>query len=339
MSNICNGNKDRYPRLFALTLSLSTLLLGVLYYVIYREHALASYLLPMQEVSATALVQGLSHYDIPWMPSFTHAFASVLFLHAIHRGGAVSRLAMRIIIVAMLLGVETSAGTFDVSDMLAIAVGMLMAEVVAGKLGLLASAQPEASLPRPGLFVRTGNKVASCSVICASALVAAASYSDGFFSECARFDESGACVEYKRAAVPVYMSYSDLRESVRLEAARAPDRLGRIYLYQDYLFLNEHNEGIHIIDNREPTAPVNLGFIRIPGNTEVAIRDNYLYADSYVDLITLALNDPLDIQIVNRQEDLFPYDALQSIPYNVSLSRADLDPQRGVIVAYQLTGN
>ncbi len=69
-----------------------------------------------------------------------------------------------------------------------------------------------------------------------------------------------------------------MRGSFALEAARPPDQSGRLYLYQDLIFLNERNQGLHIIDNRIPTAPVNVGFLRIPGNTEVAIRDNFLSA-------------------------------------------------------------
>jgi len=170
-----------------------------------------------------------------------------------------------------------------------------------------------------------------------SGLLAAGSYEGGFYEECAQYD-GNICVEFKRPAVPIYMSYQRLRESVQVEAARPPDRLGRVYLYQNYVFLNEQNEGIHIIDNTDPTLPVNLGFIRIPGNTDIAMRDNYLFADSYVDLVTLDMNNPANIQVVNRQENLFPYDAFQNIPNNVSFSRSDINGALGVVVSYQLSG-
>lgn len=96
--------------------------------------------------------------------------------------------------------------------------------------------------------------------------------------------------------------------------ARTLDSIGRIYLYNNYLFLNEKNEGIHTFDNSDPFNLRNAGFIYIPGNTEVSKRDSYLYADSYIDLVTLDLNDLGDIQVVDREEGVFPWDEYQKCP-------------------------
>ena len=92
---------------------------------------------------------------------------------------------------------------------------------------------------------------------------------------------------------PVYMSYQELRGAVSYEAPRELEEVGRIYLYNDYFFLNQRNAGIHVFDNSDPSAPVNMGFVNIPGNTELAIRSNQLYADSYVDLVTLDISNPV----------------------------------------------
>jgi hypothetical protein len=101
--------------------------------------------------------------------------------------------------------------------------------------------------------------------------------------------------------------------------------------------LNERNEGVHIVDNTDPATPVNLGFIRIPGNTDLAMCDNYLFADSYVDVITLDLNDPANIQVVNRLENIFSFEVFQNIPYNISFQQHDINAQSGVVISYQLS--
>jgi hypothetical protein len=136
------------------------------------------------------------------------------------------------------------------------------------------------------------------------------------------------------SATPVYMSYAELRSSVAIEPPRELDALGRIYLYNNYIFINKRNKGIHILDNSDPKNPVNLKFIAIPGTTEISIRDNYLYADSYIDLVTIDLNNPEQIQEVSRQQEIFPYDEYQSIPEDIHFSSNDLDPAKGVVITY-----
>lgn len=190
-------------------------------------------------------------------------------------------------------------------------------------------------------FVNARRKpqLAATSVVLFSSVLLAGCPGSDFVNECASFNENGSCEEYKRAAVPVYMSLDKLRNSVVTELPRAPDNIGRLYLYGDFVFLNEKNEGIHIIDNSDQTAPVNLAFIRIPGNTEIAVRDNYLYADSYIDLITLDIRDPQNMAVVSREQSIFPYDATQNIPQNITFTGSTVDRSQGVVVSYRLTGS
>jgi len=101
------------------------------------------------------------------------------------------------------------------------------------------------------------------------------------------------------------------------------------------MFMNERNQGIHIIDNRFPANPRPIGFVRIPGNLDISIRGDFLYADSYVDLVTLDLTDINNIQEVSRQTDIFPFDAFQNIPFDIDFLTEDIDAGRGVIVGFR----
>ena len=49
-----------------------------------------------------------------------------------------------------------------------------------------------------------------------------------------------------------------------------------------------------------------IGFIVIPGNVDIAIRENVLYADSQNDLIVIDITDPTNASEITRIEDMFP---------------------------------
>ncbi|HLF36179.1 MAG TPA: hypothetical protein VI583_18180 [Cyclobacteriaceae bacterium] len=121
---------------------------------------------------------------------------------------------------------------------------------------------------------------------------------------------------------PVYMSPAQLREAVDVIEPQDIHATGKIYLYQHYLLVNEPGKGIHLVNNLNPESPEMLGFINIPGNYDLAVRGDVLYADSYVDLVALDISDVQNIREVNRLKDIFA--GLSTTEY--------YDPEKGVIV-------
>ena len=107
---------------------------------------------------------------------------------------------------------------------------------------------------------------------------------------------------------PVYTSYSELRSAVQTKTPRTLKHPGKIYFLYPYVFVNEMNEGVHIFDNSDPASPQNIAFINIPGNVDIAIRGNILYADSYIDLVAIDIKDINNIQEVHRIEGIFAFD-------------------------------
>jgi len=111
-----------------------------------------------------------------------------------------------------------------------------------------------------------------------------------------------------RTQVPVYMEVDAFRSmEVGATLAKPLSTTGKIYVYGDYLFINEPQKGIHIIDNRNPSSPKNLNFIHIPGNVDMAVNSGVLYADSYIDLLAFDVSNPQDITLVERVENVFPH--------------------------------
>ncbi|MEZ4827701.1 MAG: hypothetical protein R3C61_15675 [Bacteroidia bacterium] len=106
---------------------------------------------------------------------------------------------------------------------------------------------------------------------------------------------------------PVYMSYEAVRASVKSEPARAILAPGKMYFKDAYIFISEVNKGIHIINNSNPATPQIVGFINIPGNHDLAIKGNILYADSYIDLVAIDISDMSSVSVLSREENVFPY--------------------------------
>lgn len=107
-----------------------------------------------------------------------------------------------------------------------------------------------------------------------------------------------------RRYTPVSFTTAQVRQA-RVESGRPLVKPGKIYTKDGYLFINELKEGIHIIDNRNPASPQTVAFLRIPGNGDIAVRNNILYADSYMDLVAFDISNLSDIRVVKRVEGVF----------------------------------
>lgn len=105
---------------------------------------------------------------------------------------------------------------------------------------------------------------------------------------------------------PVYKNKQEVLNEVSGKPARSMENPGKIYVYGNYLFVNEINKGVHVIDNSNPSNPVNKSFINIPGNVDIAVKGNILYADIYTDMLTLDISDPLAARITNITKHVFP---------------------------------
>ena len=133
---------------------------------------------------------------------------------------------------------------------------------------------------------------------------------------------------------PIYMSYDQLRKSVTVERSESLKHPGKIYFKDGYIFINEELKGIHIIDNRNPANPVNQSFIKIPGNMDIAIKGDILYADSYVDLVAIDISDLNKPKEVARVKDVFPYTLPPRINENIGLDK--IDETKGVVLNWEV---
>jgi hypothetical protein len=116
---------------------------------------------------------------------------------------------------------------------------------------------------------------------------------------------------------PFTVSLAELRQTgVDLQAARALENPGKIYIKDQYLFINEVKRGVHIIDNSNPAAPKPLAFLAIQGNADVAVKGQYLYADSYTDFLVFDLSTPASPRPVRRVENVFTGGMVEGITWH-----------------------
>ncbi|HKB45181.1 MAG TPA: hypothetical protein VKC90_12355 [Chitinophagaceae bacterium] len=106
---------------------------------------------------------------------------------------------------------------------------------------------------------------------------------------------------------PVYKTTDEVRANIKSSEPADIKQAGKIYIRGQYIFLNDVDKGIHIIDNSNPAQPKNIGFINIPGNMDLAVKGNTLYADLYTALIAIDITDPHHIVLKKVIESVFPH--------------------------------
>lgn len=105
---------------------------------------------------------------------------------------------------------------------------------------------------------------------------------------------------------PIYSTKEDVRKNIKSSPAKALQNPGKICIRGNYIFLNEVDQGIHVIDNTDPSRPKNIAFIAIPGNMDIAVKGDYLYADLYTDMVTLDISNPSNVVLKKAIENIFP---------------------------------
>lgn len=118
--------------------------------------------------------------------------------------------------------------------------------------------------------------------------------------------------------LPVYKTTAEVRANIKSNAPQPVVNPGKIVILGNYIFLNEVDKGIHVIDNSNPSSPRNVAFIDIPGNMDLALKGSTLYADLYIDLVTLDISNPFNVTVKKYNEGVFPYRSYGNGFYNDS---------------------
>ncbi len=104
---------------------------------------------------------------------------------------------------------------------------------------------------------------------------------------------------------PIIETTSSLRAKVKSTAGIDVANAGKLFVIGNYVFLNEKEKGIHVIDNSNPSNPINKAFITIPGNTDLWVSNNVLYANCYTDFLAINIADINNVVTTKVIEDIF----------------------------------
>ena len=119
-----------------------------------------------------------------------------------------------------------------------------------------------------------------------------------------------------RGTESVRVTLNELRTGIKTLPAQDLENPGKIYVKDNYLFINEVKKGIHIIDNSNPSFPKAISFIQILGNVDIVVKGNILYADSYTDFVAFDISNPKDVKEVSRTKEVFSNGQVDGIGWN-----------------------
>lgn len=104
---------------------------------------------------------------------------------------------------------------------------------------------------------------------------------------------------------PVYKTRAEVYGAMNSNPDEKITSAGKIYIKDQFIYLNEVDKGIHIIDNSNPSDPRQVAFLDIPGNRDIAVRNNILYADMYGDLLAIDITNPTQTAITKEIPGFF----------------------------------
>lgn len=129
--------------------------------------------------------------------------------------------------------------------------------------------------------------------------------------DCEKSCDNG--VNYYNSFSVETITLEELQAQISIESARPYGETGKLYFYNNTLFVNESESGLHVLDVTDPSAIEKSKFLQLPGNIDIAIKNNMLYADLYSALVRLDISGLANNQVTldEVKTAVFDYDPYQ----------------------------
>lgn len=119
----------------------------------------------------------------------------------------------------------------------------------------------------------------------------------------------------REANSPIYQDVDEWRNTTfTFEGPRHLERPGKIYLYNNHLFVMEPGHGIHFIDNTDASNPSVYGFLPIYACSDISIKNDFLYVDSYFDILVFDITNPAAPTLAHRTRDAIEFNDFTALP-------------------------
>lgn len=121
-------------------------------------------------------------------------------------------------------------------------------------------------------------------------------------------DEGGGVTpDFSSFYEPIIMNRADFENSLAIQNSTTMQNAGKIYLKDQWIILGDHHLGFHIYNNSNPENPVNFKFLKIPGATDLAVKENVIYVNQATDLVAFQFNPQSNtITVFKRIKNAFP---------------------------------
>ncbi len=127
-------------------------------------------------------------------------------------------------------------------------------------------------------------------------------------SSCWRYRKDYTPVPQRKVwgSKPIYAAVNTAKQINYIAQKQPLKQAGNIYAKDNFIFQIDIGRGIHVIDNSVTSKADRIGFINVNGCAQIAIKGNYLYTNSYADLVTIDVSDPIHVKEVSRVAEAFP---------------------------------
>jgi hypothetical protein len=142
-----------------------------------------------------------------------------------------------------------------------------------------------------------------------------------------------------RRFTSVQLGIEQVRKGIGSEGPRALSMVGKIYAKDNFIFINEVKRGVHVFDNTDPKNPKAVSFIRIPGNGDIAIKGDVMYADNYMDVVAFDIKDPKAVKEVGRMPYAFKYGLVDGMSWSIDSARGIIFDTNAELITQKISTN
>ena len=138
-----------------------------------------------------------------------------------------------------------------------------------------------------------------------------------------------------RGMKPIYLPTENY-DQISFQPIRPLSQSAKIYVKDKLIFAIEQGEGVHIIDNSDPTKPQKIRFLRIFGCNDIAIKGSTMYADNFTDLVAIDFTKLDSPTVVSRVRNIYPNNnGTTEYPKNYNGYFECADAKKGKVIGWK----
>jgi hypothetical protein len=103
---------------------------------------------------------------------------------------------------------------------------------------------------------------------------------------------------------PLLITREAADRAIKIDKPIAVEKAGKFYLYKNYVLVIEEGAGLHIFDNSNVDDPQNIAFLSLLNCTDVAVKDDVLYANQSTDLLVIKILSFQEIKLLSRIQNV-----------------------------------